>query len=845
MAADGSVVIEILGDADDITNKLKGVASGAVNGLKTAFAAVTASVTAASAAVGVFAKQSLDAYGDYEQLTGGVETLFKDSADIVMDYANNAYKTAGLSANQYMETVTGFSASLLQSLGGDTEKAAKVADVAITDMADNANKMGTAMESIQYAYQGFAKQNYTMLDNLKLGYGGTKEEMQRLLADAEKLSGQKFDLSSYADIVEAIHIIQTEMGITGTTAAEAADTIQGSAGSAKAAWANLVTGIADENADLDTLINNFIISAETAATNIIPRIEQILIGMSTAIQQIAPIIAEKLPIIVETVMPTLISAGGQLLIGITNGIIAASPAILSAAVATVDELGSAIAEQIPGLSVVFENLETVVVAVTAAFVAFKAATAISKVIDALKVATEGQTIAQAALNAVMNANPFVLVATLVAGLTAALVTLYNTNETFRNAVNSAWNTIKTTISNAVSQIVTFFSETIPNAAQKVLAWFGEIPEKMKTIGSDLVKGLWNGISDMAGWIAEKIQGFGEGVLDSLKDFFGIKSPSRVMRDEVGKMIGEGVAKGITDSTPDAVKSADEMAEGVLNSLKDLVDDYEDAWDDAVKLQNGMFSDLTKVNARDLFEKTDTGNIQLFDLQKDIDEINAYGDAINGLKSRMVSASLLDEVLSMGMEDATAFSNALLSMSDEEYDAYMALWDKKQEAAAQVSSSIYSDEFGNLQSEFSAQIESLAEDMPDEMKPIGQDAIQALTDGMSEKDSEAIAVAENIADDIAEQLSRITDLSGHLRAAVEAEAARITANLTVSSNAPAEAMAARDTRIAAQTAAANSAYRNGQSNETLVVKIGAKEFYRGTLDDLRQAEDETPRTVDDK
>ena len=166
-----------------------------------------AAVGAASAGVAALGTACINAYADYEQLVGGVETLFKDSADTIQTYADNAYKTAGLSANEYMETVTSFSASLLQSLDGDTEKAAAAADLAITDMADNANKMGTAMESIQNAYQGFAKQNYTMLDNLKLGYGGTKEEMQRLLADAEKLSGVKYDLSSYADIVEAIHAI--------------------------------------------------------------------------------------------------------------------------------------------------------------------------------------------------------------------------------------------------------------------------------------------------------------------------------------------------------------------------------------------------------------------------------------------------------------------------------------------------------------------------------------------------------------------------------------------------------------------------------------------------------------
>lgn len=199
-------------------------------------------------------KQAIAGYADYEQLVGGVETLFKDSSGVVENYANNAYKTAGLSANQYMETVTSFSASLLQSLNGDTAKSAQVADKAITDMSDNANKMGTSMESIQNAYQGFAKQNYTMLDNLKLGYGGTKSEMERLIADANKLAKEQgkagdMTINSYADIVEAIHLVQDSMGITGTTAKEASTTIQGSVNSMKSAWDNLLVGVADDNAD--------------------------------------------------------------------------------------------------------------------------------------------------------------------------------------------------------------------------------------------------------------------------------------------------------------------------------------------------------------------------------------------------------------------------------------------------------------------------------------------------------------------------------------------------------------------------------------------------------------------
>lgn len=302
---------------------------------------------AAASAVGMLTKASLDNYAEYEQLVGGVETLFKDSSDKVQQYAANAYKTAGMSANQYMETVTGFSASLLQSLGGDTEKAADVADRAITDMSDNANKMGTSMESIQYAYQGFAKQNYTMLDNLKLGYGGTKQEMERLLADAEKLSGQKFDLSSYADIVEAIHVVQENMGITGTTAKEAASTIQGSVASAKSAWQNLVTGIADENANLDDLINQFIDSAVVAGNNIIPRVQQILAGIGSAIQQFAPIISEQIPMIITTVLPDMLDAGTSLLTGLIGGIVAAAPTLVDAAVSALSTLTTYLIENLP------------------------------------------------------------------------------------------------------------------------------------------------------------------------------------------------------------------------------------------------------------------------------------------------------------------------------------------------------------------------------------------------------------------------------------------------------------------------------------------------------------------
>ena len=219
-------------------------------------------------------KAVLTAYGDYEQLVGGIDTLFKDSSAEMQKYAANAYKTAGLSANEYMETVTGFSASLIQSLGGDTEAAVKYADMAITDMSDNANKMGSDMASIQTAYQGFAKQNYTMLDNLKLGYGGTKTEMERLLADAGKIAGVKFDITSYADVVEAIHIMQESMGIAGTTALEAEETIQGSISAMSSAWANMLVGFGNVDADMEQLTTNLVEAFGNVVTNIVPIIQK-------------------------------------------------------------------------------------------------------------------------------------------------------------------------------------------------------------------------------------------------------------------------------------------------------------------------------------------------------------------------------------------------------------------------------------------------------------------------------------------------------------------------------------------------------------------------------------------
>lgn len=304
--------------AETLAGKLKG-------GLATAAKVGGAAIMAASGAALALTKQAVDSYGEYEQLVGGVETLFKSSADTVMQYAANAYQTAGMSANEYMTTVTAFSASLLQSMGNDTDAAAEKANLAITDMSDNANKMGSSMESIQNAYSGFAKQNYTMLDNLKLGYGGTKEEMQRLLDDANALNAAQgnytnYTIDSYADIVDAIHTVQTEMGITGTTQLEASTTIQGSIASMKAAYTNFITGLGDENADMAELITNLLGSTVTVAENLLPVVERILENIGVVVQEKGPEMIEKFVSYAIDKLPDIIKLGLQMVIALVKGL---------------------------------------------------------------------------------------------------------------------------------------------------------------------------------------------------------------------------------------------------------------------------------------------------------------------------------------------------------------------------------------------------------------------------------------------------------------------------------------------------------------------------------------------
>lgn len=575
---------------DDASNKTEGFASKLKTGLATAAKVGTAALTAASGAVVALTKSAVDNYAEYEQLVGGVDTLFKQSADAVMSYAENAYKTAGMSANEYMETVTSFSASLLQSLDGDTTAAAEKADLAITDMADNANKMGSSMESIQNAYSGFAKSNFTMLDNLKLGYGGTKEEMQRLLEDAEKVSGIEYDISSYADIVDAIHVVQTEMGITGTTALEASTTIQGSLSSMKSAWENLVTGLGDENADLDTLIGNLVTSAETALGNLIPRITQILSGMGSAIEQLAPILAAEIPTLLTSVLPSVISAGAQLLVGLVTGVISALPSLVSAIPEIIVTVVDAISASLPALQAAGGELVGMLsggILTGVPTLIAELPTLITAIIGFLgenlpKWVEAGGDFIGELLFGIIDAIP-----DLIGGLPEVIraMTDYFTEEfpTFVKKGGELLGKLLVGVIGAIPEIAVQIPEVISAIDDALSAGW----DTLKEAGKYLLEGLWAGISDKVEWLKGKVTG----VVDTIKgwftgsDGFDEHSPSKWAKT-VGEYMMQGLAIGLENGKGEVMETAADIIDEVksrFNTLSDALTLRQDVGDLDYKL----------------------------------------------------------------------------------------------------------------------------------------------------------------------------------------------------------------------------------------------------------------------
>ena len=631
IAVDNASALKGIDQTTDAAEKSHGRIASAFGKVGKAAAAVGVAVGAAAvSATTAITKMAVSAYADYEQLVGGVNTLFKDSSAKVQQYAANAYKTAGLSANQYMETVTSFSASLLQSLGGDTEKAADVADMAITDMADNANKMGTSIEMIQNAYQGFAKQNYTMLDNLKLGYGGTKEEMARLIEDASRMTDIQKELGitvdagsmSFDNIANAIHIMQTKMGIAGATLDEAEGTISGSLASMKSAWQNFLVGLADGK-DMDALTRNLATSIVTVGKNLIPRVV-------TTVKSIGKVLVDNVK-----------AHGGE----------------------AIEMLGRAFTEGIPML--VQKGGELIV-----------------RFSDSLK--------------------------------------------------------------NNFPQIVKVGLDLIAKLALGILNAVPSLISSVAQIGLNLVQGLWNGIVSAKDWVLSKIKGFGKDILNSLKSFFGIHSPSRVMEEQVGKQLALGVAQGITKNTEKVDKAAEEMGSRILDAAEQTLKEYkrihklsiheevdywaeivlqtkkgtqarieaEDKYFDALARQQQEVQELEEEKRRereqqleeykrqledfqeehksfveqimkqtDLFdpfkiaEEAVSGEDLIANLQSQVDGLENYNDIMEALEKKIGSTKLMDALREFGT-DSLAELTAISKMTDEQLEQYVKLYDQK-------------------------------------------------------------------------------------------------------------------------------------------------------------------------
>ena len=560
---------------------LKSAASSIGKAFTAAAKAAAVGFGAAAAAVAAVGKSALNAYADYEQLVGGVEKLFGNASDKVLQNANRAFQTAGLSANEYMKTVTSFSASLLQSVGKDTKKAAEYADQALVDMSDNANKMGSNMQDIQNAYQGFAKQNYTMLDNLKLGYGGTKEEMERLIADANKVkqaNGEMADLSidSFADITEAIHIVQTEMGITGTTAKEASTTIQGSVGMMKASWKNLLVGVADDTQDFGGLMDNFVDSVGIAAKNILPRVETILGGIGSLVEGLAPVVAQAVPQLVMTILPSMASAAASLLQTLAGSLIEMAPALLQSALSGIQTI------LVSGLNVPQGLADNIM------HVFDNAAKAIENVLGAVKdaIGTIGSALSNAEIDwggiwdgiadAVSVAGDIIAgVCTAIGDLLGWLVEQAQTDGTFINAVWMQVQTVFETVTGVISSLFSAFTAALNGD-------WGAFGENLLNAGQIFLGGLanlWNN-----GWTA--IGNFATQIWNAIKSSVsniinGIKSTIGTVVDAIKSKV-TAVFSAVKTAIENPIKAAKETVTSIFNAIKKGIETPINAARDAVR-----------------------------------------------------------------------------------------------------------------------------------------------------------------------------------------------------------------------------------------------------------------------
>lgn len=547
------------------------ISEGIIAGIK-GLAGAMKSVGSAMLDIG---KDAVAGFGEFEQLEGGVKKLFGDDvANTVIANANNAFSTAGMSANEYMETVTGFSKSMIVSLNGDTQKAAKLSDQALRDMSDNANTFGTDMQSIQNAYSGFAKGQFNMLDNLKLGYGGTKTEMERLLKDAEKLTGKKYDVSNFADITEAIHEIQVASNIAGTTQAEAMGTIEGSIKATKSAWSNLITGLATDGADLSQLVMNLFSSLVGDGDGNGGVVNNVL----KAVDRVVDAVFEALPMILDGIseqLPAFLESGSKIITKLVDGLTTNIPMIMSAVMEIINMLVSTIIQNLPQIM----QMGTQLIVSLVQGIAEQLPTLIPQMIDVLVlmvttlldnidlIIDAGIQLILGLADGLINALPDLIdkipeiIDKLIMAITDNLPKIIEAGITL---------TVKLAVGlvQAIPQLVAKIPQIIGSLVKGIGNYFGkmlnvgkELLGKVKdgivsgisgmaNVGKDLVKGLWNGIKNAKDWVMDKIKGFGSSIVKGIKGIFGIHSPSTVFRDEIGSNLAKGIGVGFTSEMKD-------------------------------------------------------------------------------------------------------------------------------------------------------------------------------------------------------------------------------------------------------------------------------------------------------
>lgn len=536
---------------DQASGEVGKIGDGIKNKLGIAAKAGVAAVAAVGTATVAIGKTALDAYSNYEQLVGGIDTLFKASSGKMQQYAANAYQTAGVSANRYMEISTSFAAALISSLGGNTEAAADMANTAITDMSDNANKIGTSLETVQEAYMSLSRGNYEMLDSLKLGYGGTKSELERLLSDAEKFSAAQgkvrdFSVDSYSDIVEAIHIVQDEMGITGTTAEEAATTIEGSVNKAKAAWDNWLAGLGNEDADMKVLTDELVGSVATAGENIIPRVGQIMVTLGQTVADYAPDVGRYLRIALISVLPEAVQgpmydafAGVDKVVGKLAGVFNDN---LKPATDAADSVFSAISSGVKTFGDAVNDL-------------------VLPAIDQLSPAFEDF------FGAIQTAQPLLeFIANIIGvGIAAAIsvaIKLFAAITEVVAFVITGFEQLYEDISGFVTGVVQFFTVDLPNAIDKLVQWFAQLPGNIAGFLSTVIENVAAWVANMASNAVSAGSRFISGIADFISALPG--KVASWLSGVISTVVG-----WVSKFASNATSAASQFASNLINGLTSI------------------------------------------------------------------------------------------------------------------------------------------------------------------------------------------------------------------------------------------------------------------------------------